>query len=118
MALSKKRLSIQTAADGSWSAEVHMSGALRAVAIDLGSGPTALSTPDLSITDDFDDAVLLAVAGIAANARYYPQVADTDPTDGTAGSSYVPAVVVTRMMATIAGGGDTKSGTLYLFVER
>lgn len=119
MSLSRKRISITTATDGSFSTEVHMQGALRAVALDLGDGGTALSTPDISITDLFDDSVMLADAGVASNQKWYPAVAGNDAADGDAQAAYfVAPVAVSRIGVEVSGGGDTKSGTLYLFVER
>jgi len=92
-----------------------MQGALRCVAVDLGDGPTALSTPDVSIEDTFDETVLFADTGIAANARYYPT---TNDPNSTTGQDYPAPIILQRATVTVAGGGDTKSGTITLFVER
>lgn len=111
MALSRFRIPVKTAADGSFETEVHAQGALRAVAIDIGD----LSTPDVTITDTFDDTDVFADTGIAGDARYYPTTDDPNSADG---EGFPAPMIIQRATVTVAGGGNAKSGVLYLMIER
>lgn len=115
MSLTRKRIPVTTASDGTFTTEIHMQGAVRCVAVDLGDGPTALSTPDITITDTFDDSDVFAVAAVASNGKYYPTTDDLDSADG---ESFASPVIVQRATVEVAGGGDTKSGTITVFLER
>lgn len=103
---------VTTDASGDFTESVGVRGQLVAVWVDTGD----LSTPDLDITDEPTGTSLLHSAAMAGDAIYYPQVASTDITDGTAGDGFVSPAVFGHLKVVIAGGGDTNTGTIKLMV--
>jgi hypothetical protein len=100
---------IKTAADGTFTTDVRMYGVIEAIAVRLGS----LDTPDITVTDGLTGGAILAVTGVAADARYHPRVkvqtsvgADADPV-----VLDKPAVTGICRVA-VAGGGNAKSGVV------
>jgi hypothetical protein len=115
----KKTIPVTTAADGTFSTTVHARGVLLAVGLDIGD----LSTPDLDVTDTFQaNTALLSVNGVAADSRWQLGAKVQDSTGGDAvgggGDVYASPIVMERVLVEIAGGGATKSGTVYLFMQR
>lgn len=113
MALRMRTIRVVTSAGGAFSAEIAHRGKLEAVQVEIGD----LSTPDLAISDEPFGTNLLTVAGIADDAVYYPQVATTDPSDGTTGDDFTSPGVFGRLAIAITGGGATKSGYIRLLLS-
>lgn len=114
----KKTFNITTDETGAWQAQYSVRGQLLAVFVELGDGGTALSTPDIAITDEPSGDNLLTVAGVASDGKYYPQVITNDPADGTAGDDYTSPGIFGKVQVAVAGGGDTKSGKVHLLIAR
>lgn len=99
-------------------AVANITGRVAAVAVALGT----LSTPDIAVTDTITGDPILTAAGIAADTRYQPKVVASDPADGTAldtagDVAYEAPAVIRGVSIAVTGGGDTKTGTLYLVLE-
>jgi hypothetical protein len=98
----------------------NMSGVVRAVGIVLGS----LDSPDITLVDGRTEAPVLELEALAADGRYQPMVLqhDHEGAEIEAGEGvepvYGPPVLTGSLTVTITGGGDTKSGTLYVVLER
>lgn len=105
-------LRLTTNSSGAITKSVGVRGQLVAVKFDAGD----LSTPDLDITDEPDGTNLLSINS-AATAIYYLQAQTADPADGTAGDTYVSPVVFGHVEVAITGGGDTKTGYVWLFFK-
>ena len=90
-------------------------GLLLAVEVELGD----LDTPDITLTDEPGAHALLAVTGLAADARYQLAAQNQKTADGTNQSgAFTPPVVMGRIHVVVAGGGATKTGRLVLLLER
>jgi len=120
MELTKKRIDITTATDGS--ATVYSDailGVVHAVQIDIG---TLANTVDLTITCDASglSQTLLALSNVSASAIYYPRVPGNKPADGTALNDtgyYVDASIIAggRVKVVAAQGGNAKSGGVIVY---
>ena len=110
--MNTRQLTMTTNAAGAYSADIKTPGKIYAVSLVLGD----LSTPDLSCTDLLTGEVILAKTGIAATTRFQPQVVNNLNSDGSALASpnYDEPVCLGTMHVAIAGGGDKKTGTLYV----
>jgi hypothetical protein len=100
---------INTATNGTFSVDLRMYGVVVAIAVRLGS----LDTPDLTITDGMSGAPILAVAGIAADARYQPRV----PMQTKLGVDIDPPVLDSPAVTgicriAVAGGGSKRTGSV------
>lgn len=114
-----RRVRVTTAADGSASYTVRAPGEIVGVLVDLGT----LSTPDVTITDTLSGAEVLNVDAVDADTAYRP-LALAQGTDGVdlaadAGppavdNVYAPVICYGTLTVAIAGGGDAKSGDIYI----
>src|SRR5687768_11183069 len=110
--MSVKTILVRTAADGSYTYERSFKGIIHAIEVDLGSGGTALSTPDVDITDDTYALTVLAVNAVAANTVYQPTAALGD-TDGSASTDAFGGLAVMGVLkVAVTGAGDTKRGRI------
>lgn len=106
-----------TSSGGAFSISVTLPGKVQAIGLAIGT----LSTPDVAITDSLTGAAIFSKAGIASSGRWQPKVV-ANGTDGAALSTAgdvaydAPACLQTLAIA-VTGGGDTKTGTLYVQVE-
>jgi hypothetical protein len=107
---------------GAFSITVTAPGRVMAVGLAIGT----LETPDLTITDALTGAAVFAKTGIAASARWTPRVlAQSTAGVDLAAAAGPPAIdnvygspsILRTVTAVVAGGGDTKTGTLYLLME-
>jgi hypothetical protein len=114
MTMGIRRIAVTTAADGTFSRTVNLFGTLHAVRVEKGD----LSTPDITITDEVRSVDLLTVTGLAADAFYQlsAQLQGDDGSDLT--GAFGPPAVLGLMTVAVAGGGDTKSGTITCLTER
>jgi hypothetical protein len=108
-----RTVNVKSASDGTYSTDIAHRGKLEAVKVEIGD----LSTPDLEITDEPTGTNLLTVAAIAGDAIYYPQVATTDPADGTAGDDFTSPGVFGKLHIAISGAGNAKSGVIRLLLS-
>jgi hypothetical protein len=109
-----KRVPIVTNGSGVSAASVRL-GAARLLAIDVALG--TLSTPDITITEQPANVVVMAVAGLAASTRYNPSVALTGDDGAAVAGAFGPYVALGRLDVAIAGGGATKIGELTFTYE-
>lgn len=91
-------------------------GAIRGVGVKVG---TLAATVDITIADGETGVTLLTLTNVAANALVQPVLTAVD----SAGAATNPVVSVApalsgKVKVTVAGGGDTKTGTLLLVLER
>lgn len=119
--MNKKVVNIHTASDGTFTWQRGFAGRIHALELKLGSGPTALSTPDIDVTDDTYSVSYLSVNGVASDTVYSPSqfLEAADGTDaalvGTAMKGATAAVCVGVLKVAVTGGGDKKRGTLNVF---
>ncbi len=112
--MSVKTILIRTAADGSYTYSRNFKGLINAIEVQLGDSPTALSTPDVDVTDDTYSLSVLSVNGVAADTVYQPTIVLGD-TDGSSSASAVgPAAVMGVLKVAVTGAGDTKRGRIYI----
>jgi hypothetical protein len=113
-----------TNASGDFSIDVEAHGLIRAVGVVIG---TLANTVDLTITDALTTAAVVAKTNIAASVRFQPKVLQQGATGADlAANAGPPAIdnvydspaVFRNAHIVIAQGGDTKTGTLYLEIER
>jgi len=123
VSVTTKQVAITTAADGSFSQVITCPGEILAIGLVIGN----LSTPDIAITDTLTGAAIFSKAGIAASARFQPRVlGQTSAGVDIAAAAgppaidnvYVPPACFRQLSIAVTGAGDTKSGTLYILVER
>lgn len=114
-----RRVPITTAADGSASKTVRCPGEIEGILVVLGD----LSTPDIAISDHLSAKSVLSVSGLAATTAYRPRaLAQTTAGANIAAAAgppvvnnvYAPVVCYGELDIAITGGGDTKSGTIYI----
>src|SRR5688500_11622504 len=108
--MSVKTILVRTAADGSYTYERSFKGVIQAIEVDLGSGATALSTPDVDVTDDTYALTVLSVNAVAANTVYQPTIVLGDTDGSTSATAVGPAAVMGVLKVAITGAGDTKRG--------
>lgn len=108
-----RNVAIKTDGAGAATVDIAFRGPVRAIRVEVGD----LSTPDFEITDEPAGTNILTVAGVAADANYYPQVATTDPADGTAGDDFTSPVVFGKLRIAVTGGGASKSGLVRIVGE-
>jgi hypothetical protein len=105
---------ITTATDGTFTADVRVYGVIEAVAVRLGS----LDTPDITVTDGLTGASVLAVTGVASDARYMPRVPVQDDTGADVDPAVLDKPSVTGVCRiTVAGGGSKKSGAVVILYD-
>jgi hypothetical protein len=115
MSVLTKSVPIVTAADGSASVDVRAGGLiLHAIRVELGT----LDTPDITVKEQPANTTIIAVAGVAADATYYPSVLSDDASGADVAGAAVPVPVYDRLEVTVAGGGNAKTGRLILLYER
>lgn len=107
-----RTIHVLTDGTGAFSQDIAYRGQLIAVQVATGD----LSTPDLDITDEPSGTNLLSVNAIAEDTTYYPMVASSDITDGTAGDGWQAPAVFGRLTVAVTGGGNAKSGTIKLLL--
>lgn len=115
--MSTKTIFVRTDDTGAFTYERPFQGVIHAIEVKLGSGATALSTPDIDITDDTYSLSILSVDGVAADTVYRPgqflgAAAGTDLVAGADIKAGTPAVCLGALKVVVAGGGDTKRGTI------
>lgn len=115
MAFKRKNLTITTDSGGDFTATLSVRGAaaLRCVEFDIGD----LSTPDIDITDEPSGTVVLSVDAVAASARYVPTILGTDDAGADVVGAALPFPIMGQIEVVIAGGGDTKSGSMTFLYE-
>ena len=118
MALRTKTIRLgPTSSGGAFSIDVNLPGKVQAVGLAIGN----LSTPDVAITDLLTGAGIFAKTGIAASGRWQPKIVaqgtDGDDLDTGGDVAYDAPTCFGNLHIVVAGGGDTKSGTLYVQVE-
>lgn len=85
--------------------------------LDIGAGGTALAaTTDVTVSEEDTASTILTLTNVAASARVRPRVATHDDTGTVTGALDAPAVVG-RLKVVVAQGGDTRSGTLYVYID-
>jgi hypothetical protein len=94
-------------------------GKLIGVGIENGN---LAGTTDLTVVDQITGATLFSKSDIAADGTFLPKTA-VHAAAGAApiaadGETLDPPVIIRGVTVTIAQGGDTKAGTLYLVIER
>jgi hypothetical protein len=123
MSVTTKQVAITTDGAGAFTNTITCPGRILAVGLVLGT----LETPDVTITDALTGTSVFAKAGIAASGRWHPRVLEQTAAGvdiaAAAGppvinNVYGPPAVFRTLTVAIAGGGDTKTGTIYLLVER
>jgi hypothetical protein len=109
-----RRIAVTTDSAGDFTRTVHLYGTLVAVRIQVGD----LSTPDVTITDDLREVDVLTVTGVAADTFYQlsAQLQGDDGADLT--GAFGPVAIWGSLTVTVAGGGDTKSGTITCITDR
>lgn len=121
--MSVRTITIRTAADGSFTYERSFRGTIRALELQLGSGGTALSTPDIDVTDDTYSKSFLSVNGVASDTVYFPSefLEADDGTSaalvGTGMKGATAAVCMGVLKVVVTGGGDTKRGRLVVLYD-
>jgi hypothetical protein len=118
MSIRKRQVTIgPTDGAGAFSITVTAPGLVRAVGVVIGT----LETPDITITDALTGDGVLAVTGVASDTRYTPKVFAQDTAGAnlsTVGdATYESPAIIQSATIVVAGGGATKTGTLYLFLE-
>lgn len=63
------------------------------------------------------EVTLLTLTAANDDAIYYPLAAAHDDTGAAITGVYVPPLVHGTLTLTVSGGGDTKSGSLWLYLE-
>lgn len=118
---------VKTGGTGAFTERFHVGGkVLRVIEVAVGD----LSTPDIDITQEPASESVLSVNGLAADARYYPQVAGQDSSgvdisvpvdDGGSGTSnvgpFVSPYITDDVEVAITGGGANKSGSIRFVFE-
>ena len=127
MAIVTKQIPLgQTDPSGAFTRTVSVgAGVVRAVGI--GKGNLA-DTADVTVVDTATGGAIIALTNVLASGRYQPQVPLHDAVGAALAASgedppLFPArlgspVVTRQVTVTVAEGGDTKQGTLYLVLER
>jgi hypothetical protein len=95
-----RTITVRTAAEGTFSYERVLRGEIRAVEVQLGSGDTALTTPDVDITDDTYGTSILSEDGIAADSVYFPE-----------------AVCMGALRVEVTGAGADKRGRIRVLYD-
>lgn len=116
-----RRVAIPLATNGSGACTAYsaaVDGLVVGFYLDVGSGGTALASGvDLTITEEDTGAPIVTLTNVgAASARYMPRVDVHDATGAATGALDAPPVVG-RIKVVVAQGGDTRSGTLYAYVD-
>lgn len=112
-----KRTSIALATDGSGGCTAYSSSvAGHVIGFYYDRGTLDDSTTDITVTEEFTGASLLTLTNVTATARYRPRVATHDVTGADTGALDAPAVVG-RIKVVVAQGGDTKTGTLHVYID-
>lgn len=116
-----QRIAIPLATNGSGACTAYsaaFAGLVVGFYLDVGSGGTALASGvDLTITEEDTGAPIVTLTNVgAASARYMPRVDVHDATGAATGALDAPAVVG-RIKVVVAQGGDTKTGTLYVYID-
>lgn len=119
-----RTITVRTAADGSFTYErAGFRAIIRAIEVQLGGAPNALTTPDIDITDDTYSVSILSVDGVAADTVYRPSsfLQDDGGDDaalvGTAMKGATNAVCMGTLKVVVAGGGDTKRGRIVILYD-
>jgi hypothetical protein len=112
-------LPITTDASGAAVVESHNNapGYVAGIYIDLGTLETPDVTLDILSEDGQAAQTFYNVAGVAADTYAYPAVLAVTST-GLATTGVVRRVIHGNIRATIAGGGNAKSGQVKVYVER
>lgn len=117
MALRTYQVAIVTDGAGAFAQTITAPGKTVAVGLVIGS----LSTPDVTLTDFLTGGAIFAKAGIASSGIWQPKVVAVSVAAAalnTAGDvAYDSPACLRSLRVVVAGGGDTKSGTLYVLVE-
>jgi hypothetical protein len=108
-----KRIPVTTATDGSFAQNIHVTGQVAAVFVDIGN----LSTPDITLTDLLTGKVVLAKAGLAASDLFQTKAVVQKAADGTDLTAVDAVPVFGTLHVAVAGGGDKVSGTIYVMVR-
>jgi len=119
--MNAKVINIHTATDGTFTWQGAFHGKIHALELLLGSGGSALSTPDIDVTEDNHSVSFLSVNGVASDTVYYPstfvEAADgtTAALVGTGMKAAVSAICIGVLKVAVTGGGDTKRGKLKVY---
>lgn len=117
MALRTYQVALLTDGAGAQSKAITAPGKIVAVGLVIGS----LSTPDVTLTDDLTGGAIFAKASIASSGIWQPKVVAVSVAAAalnTAGDvAYDSPACLRALRIVVAGGGDTKAGTLYVLVE-
>ena len=108
-------ISATTDGDGDYSTTLDIYGEILGIWLDIGD----LSTPDIDISDTTTGELALTVDAVATDTMYHTRVLATTNAAGAltvTGNTYQNYYVGNCTVA-VSGAGDTKSGSIYIYVK-
>lgn len=108
-------IAITTDASGDFTGTVEIDGQIKKVVLVIGT--LVSGAVDTTLTDNITLETIHAVTNATANFAAYPKIQNVDAANSGIAGQYTETVVGTVKLV-VADGGNTKTGTLYIYYTR